>query len=204
MTEPKKPNLRRIFAAMRKSLPRNVRTAAEKAIHKQLFELPAWQNAPLVCGYTAIGSEINMAPVWNRAMSDGKDYALPVTLSDAAEGRMTFRRMTGTAPIELFPARFGIPEPPETCPVLPLQDYAGALILVPGLVFDDSGYRLGYGGGYYDRFLADLRAASIPVTTVGLAFSCCRTQTLPREAFDLPVDCIIDERRVTFPHGIPH
>ena len=204
MTEPRKPNLRRIFTAMRKSLPRDVRTAAEEAIHKQLFALPAWQNAPLVCGYTAIRSEIDMNPVWNQAIAEGKSYALPVTLSDASEGRMTFHRVTGLAPIELFPARFGIPEPPESCPVLPLQEYAGSLIIVPGLAFDDAGYRLGYGGGYYDRFLASLRDASIPVTTVGLAFSFLHAPTLPHEAFDMPVDCIIDERRVTFPHGIPN
>ena len=102
---------------------------------------------------------------------------------------------------ELSPGAYGILEPPETELIAP---DAAELILVPGAAFDKAGYRLGYGGGYYDRFLADLRAASVSVTTVGLAFSRCRTPILPHEAFDLPVDCIIDERRVTFPHGIPH
>lgn len=204
MTDCTKPDLRRRFTALRGGLTEADRTSAETAIRERLFALPAWREAPLVCGYVSIRSEIAMSPVWERAAAEGKGYALPVTLTSASEGRMIFRRTAGYAPCELIPARFGVPEPPETCPTLSLSAFAGALILVPGLAFDDEGYRLGYGGGYYDRFLADLRAASVPVTTVGLAFSCCRTPTLPHEAFDIPVDCIIDERRVTFPHGIPN
>ena len=204
MTDCRKSDLRRRFTALRDHLTGEERTAAEEAIRERLFSLPAWREAPLVCGYTSIRSEIAMNPVWERAAAEGRGYALPVTLTSATEGRMIFRRVASYAPHELVPARFGVPEPPETCPTLSLSAFAGALILVPGLAFDDEGYRLGYGGGYYDRFLADLRAASVSVTTVGLAFSRCRTPILPHEAFDLPVDCIIDERRVTFPHGIPH
>ncbi len=204
MTDRQKPDLRRTFTALRGSLTGEERTAAETAIRRRLFDLPAWRGATLICGYTSIRSEIAMDPVWERAAAEGKGYALPVTLTGASEGKMVFRRTAGFAPRDLIPARFGVPEPSESCPTLSRPELEGALILVPGLAFDDEGYRLGYGGGYYDRFLADLRTASVHVTTVGLAFSCCRAPTLPHEAFDLPVDCIIDERRVTFPHGIPN
>ena len=204
MTDCRKSDLRRRFTALRDHLTGEERTAAEEAIRERLFSLPAWREAPLVCGYTSIRSEIAMNPVWERAAAEGRGYALPVTLTSATEGRMIFRRVASYAPHELVPARFGVPEPSRACPTLSPAELEGALILVPGLAFDDEGYRLGYGGGYYDRFLADLRAASVSVTTVGLAFSRCRTPILPHEAFDLPVDCIIDERRVTFPHGIPH
>ena len=58
-----------------------------------------------------------------------------------------------------------------------------------------------WGGGYYDRFLDNLREADIPVATVGLVFSACRAELLPREDHDIPVHTVIDERRITHTHG---
>ena len=203
MTEAEKRHLRRHFTTLRDTLTAQDRIAAEAVIRKTLFDLPAWKNATLICGYMSIRSEIDTAPIWERAAAEGKDYALPVTLTSAREGQMIFRRMAGYTPEELVPARFGVLEPDETRPVLTAEDFAHALILVPGLAFDQEGYRLGYGGGYYDRFLARLQAERVPFTTIGLVFSDCRTDALPREAHDFPVDIILDERRTTVTHGIP-
>ena len=197
-----KVSLRRHYASLRESLPEEARAVAEDIIRKQLFALPAWRTAALVCGYVSMRGEIDMAPVWDHAIAEGKAYALPVTISGAREGQMIFRRTAGFSPETLVPARFGVREPSETCPVLAPAEFAGAVILVPGLTFDDSGFRIGYGGGYYDRFLASLRDSRIPVTTVGLTFADCRTSLLPREAYDIPVDYVIDERRITASHGI--
>ena len=202
-TEAEKRHLRRHFTALRDSLAVQDRTTAEAAIRNALFDLPAWKQAPLICGYMSIRSEIDTAPIWERAIAEGKGYALPVTVTTAREGQMIFRRVAGYRPEELVPARFGVPEPAETCPVLTAEDFAHALILVPGLAFDLKGYRLGYGGGYYDRFLAHLQAKRVPFTTIGLVFSDCRADMLPREAYDIPVDIILDERRTTVTHGIP-
>lgn len=197
-----KASLRRHYTALRDSLPADERSRAEAAIRNRFFSLPAWKNVPLVCGYMSVRGEIDTSPIWERAADMGKTYALPVTVTDAREGEMIFRRLSGFTPRELAPARFGIREPVPTCPALPLQDLDGALILVPGLCFDENGYRLGYGGGYYDRFLEKLADAGIHVTTVGLTFSVCRAPTLPRDDFDRAVDIIIDERSMTVPHGI--
>lgn len=114
---------------------------------------------------------------------------------------MVFRRLTGLAPHELEKGRFGIPEPPPRCPELTPSQLENALILVPALAFDDRGYRLGYGGGYYDRYLGFLRDKGISVTTVGLAYGICRAKLLPHEPHDLAVDIIIDERRTVLTHG---
>ena len=196
-----KVSLRRHFAALRDHLPLDTRIAAEAAIRDKLFSLPAWQNASLVCGYTSMRSEISMLPVWENATANGKGYALPVTVTNAKEGRMIFRRLPGVCPDRLVPARFGILEPSDECPTLKLRDFAGALILVPGLAFDDRGFRIGYGGGYYDRFLAELKQANVPVTTVGLVFTACHPSVLPDEPHDIPVNYVIDERRITPIHG---
>ena len=114
---------------------------------------------------------------------------------------MIFRALPGGDLGRLVPARFGIPEPDEGCPTLADADLVSALILVPALALDVDGYRLGYGGGYYDRFLQGLSEAGIPVTTVGLAYGVCVTDTLPREPHDIPVHFIIDERRIISIHG---
>lgn len=196
-----KAALRRAYGALRAGLTPCERAAAEADIRDKLFSLPAWADAPLVCGYTSVRNEIGMESVWERAAARGKGYALPVTVTDAGEGKMVFRRLPGFCPNALTPARFGIPEPPDACPTLDLGDLHGALILVPGLAFDEEGFRVGYGGGYYDRFLAALRQAAIPVTAVGLVFSVCRAASLPREPHDIPVDYVLDERRITATHG---
>ena len=194
--------LRRHFSALRSDLAAEARAEAEAAIRDRLFSLPAWREAPLICGYTSMRGEMDTQPIWARAAAEGKGYALPVTVTGACEGRMIFRKTARYAPDELIPARFGVPEPSEACPALSPADFAGAVILVPGLAFDDGGFRIGYGGGYYDRFLAALADARIPVTTVGAVFSVCRPQALPRLPHDIPVDYVIDERRISVTHGI--
>ena len=196
-----KAALRRHYTALRASLSPEERAAAEEAIFQTLFAAPLWQKASLICTYLPIRGELNTHPILSQASAEGKAVALPVTVTGASEGRMVFRPLMGLELRELKAGRFGIPEPPDTHPDLTLQDFAGALILVPGLAFDDKGFRIGYGGGYYDRLLAELRSASIPVTTVGLAYAVCRPHSLPYEAHDIPLDYIIDERRLAATHG---
>lgn len=196
-----KATLRRYFTHLRNGLTPQGREAAETAIYEYLFSLPAWREAPVICGYISVRGELNTDPILRRAAAEGKTVALPVTVTGADEGRMVFRALPDGDLSRLTPARFGIPEPNESCPALANSDFARALILVPALAFDENGYRLGYGGGYYDRFLEGLNREGIPHTAVGLAFSVCRTEALPREPHDIPVHTVIDERRITHTHG---
>ena len=197
-----KASLRRHFAALRNAILADARAAAEASLWDRLFSLPAWKRASLICGYASMRGEPDTLPIWHRAIAEGKTYALPVTVTDTREGCMVFRRVVGYHPETLIPARFGILEPAATCPTLSPRDFQGALILVPGLAFDDQGFRVGYGGGYYDRFLASLQEAGVSVVTVVAVLSPCHTTRLPREPHDIPVDYVIDERRITDTHGI--
>ena len=199
--QPDKNTLRRRYTEVRDSLTPEDRAAAETAIYESLFSLPVWREASVVCGYMSVRGELDTAPILRRAASEGKTVALPVTITDASEGRMIFRALPDGNFDRLAPARFGIPEPAEDCPELRPADLSGALILVPALAFDREGYRLGYGGGYYDRFLQGLLEENIPATTVGLAFSACVTEILPRNPYDIPVQIILDERRIITTHG---
>lgn len=197
-----KSALRTQFAAIRSQIPPCRRKAMEADILEHLFSLSEWAAAPLICSYASVRGEIDLSPVRKEAISHGKTLALPHTVTDAGEGRMIFRRLPPDPTYPLSRGRFGIPEPDESCPALSPSDFEGALILVPALAFDRAGFRIGYGGGYYDRFLAELKGAGIAFTAVGLAFSACCTVTLPHEPHDMPVDIIIHERRVIPTHGI--
>ena len=196
-----KASLRRYFSDLRRGLTPDERHAAETAMYEKLFSLPAWREAPVICGYVSVRGELNTDPILQRAAAEGKTVALPVTVTGAAEGRMVFRALPNGDFSRLTPARFGIPEPDESCPPLTGDGFTRALILIPALAFDENGYRLGYGGGYYDRFLSFLREAEIPYTAVGLTYAVCRATALPREAHDIPVHIILDERSTTIPHG---
>ena len=115
------------------------------------------------------------------AQDPRRQAALPVVVMKGHALR--FHAWTPNTPMRIGHHR--IPEPDQTEPVLP------DLLLVPCVGFDDDGYRLGYGGGYYDRTLAAWPGTVLPVT-VGIAYEACRA-ALPRETHDVPLDAIVTD-----------
>ncbi len=145
----------------------------------ELFaDCDAYKNAKTVYGYLPYNQEVRTLPILQRALQDGKRVAVPKIYGE----EMRFIYLTDLAAVERGYA--GIPEPVADEPVA--QDPT-ALVLMPGLAFDPQGHRIGYGGGFYDRFLA--REPGHP--TVALCYD---FQVLPRletEEFDVPVDCVL-------------
>ena len=92
-------------------------------------------------------------------------------------------------PSELIPGSYSIPEPAADCETL--TDLSGSICLVPGLVFDNEGYRVGYGKGYYDRFLS-----RYPFTKIGIVYSDLILDKVPRGRFDRRVDILVTERGI--------
>ncbi|MBE6693848.1 MAG: 5-formyltetrahydrofolate cyclo-ligase [Ruminococcaceae bacterium] len=183
-----KSELRRHYLALRTSLGDTSKQAAE--LINTLLRLPEWQSADVICSYMPTRDELDVTPLMAAALSSGKGYALPLTLSGAASGEMVFCLVT--TPDDLSVGRFGIREPLPHCPRLTCAQLERALCVVPALAFDTDGYRLGYGGGYYDRFLKNFNGIS-----VGLAIDACMSPTpLPRTEFDVAVDILIGERQV--------
>ncbi len=148
-------------------------------------ELPA---GAVVAGVWPLPGEPDLRPVWDRLHAHGHAMLLPETTLPGE--RLRFRRWhPGCAMLD---GRFGTRHP-ATDP-LPLQD-APDLVFVPLLAFDRAGYRLGHGGGYYDRTLAALPRAR----AVGYGFSCQQVEAVPRGPFDLPLSMIVTETgRVPF------
>ena len=93
---------------------------------------------------------------------------------------------------ELSPAAYGIPEPPEDAPVYdPAKDSGSAICFVPGLVYDRMGYRVGYGKGFYDRYLSAFSGCKI-----GVVYSDYILKSVPRGRFDVKVDILLTEKGV--------
>ena len=138
----------------------------------------AYKNAKTIYGYLPYNQEVRTVPMLERALRDGKRVAVPKVYGD----EMRFIYMTDLTQVEVGYA--GIPEPIADEPV---AEDPTALVLMPGLAFDKAGHRIGYGGGFYDRFLA----AEPDHPTVALCYAFQMLPKLETEEFDIPVDCVL-------------
>jgi len=178
-----KARLRRQALAHRDALAAPVRATHSEAIVRLLLAFAPYRQAERLGVYLPIRSEVDTRGLIAAALAEGKQVAAPVTRWE--ERALDFRYLGGDR--DLVPGRGGIPEPGPHCPA---ADLAGLdLVLVPGVVFDRRGYRLGYGAGLYDRALA----AAPAVPRVGLAFSVQVVARIPPGPGDLPVDWLVTE-----------
>ncbi len=140
----------------------------------------------VISAFWPVGQEFDIRPLIEALHARGCICALPVVT--VKHMPLTFRMWEPGMPFIV--SSFGIPEPgPDRPPVTP------DLSIVPLLAFDDEGYRLGYGGGYYDRTIEQMRLLrrTPPYLTVGVAFAGQRVASLPHEPFDQPLDWILTE-----------
>jgi 5-formyltetrahydrofolate cyclo-ligase len=161
-------------------------------IANRLRRDPAYLRADRIGAYLATDGEIDPLPLLHAALAGGKRCYLPV-LHPFAGPSLWFCEWRAGDP--LVPNRFAIPEPlPRRHP--PHHAWQLDLLLVPLVAFDARGNRLGMGGGYYDRTLAYLhhRVHWRRPRVVGLAHSLQRVDSLPKNAWDIPVDGVITER----------
>lgn len=166
--------------------------AASLTIARELWNLDAYRRAGRLMTYVAFKKEVQTETIIREALSQGKQVAVP--LCSKPERRLIASRLLDF-PGDLAAGTWGIPEPrPEA--LRPLDPKTLDLVLVPGVGFDRQGYRLGYGGGYYDRFLRRLAPGCL---CVGLAFSLQVVDELPREHHDRPVDLVITEAGIFGP-----
>ena len=148
-----------------------------EALCRLVLETDAYKSAATLYGYLPFNQEVQTLPLLRQAMADGKQVALPKCF-----GReMRFILTSDLTRIQH--SAFGAPEPADDDPAACDET---ALVIVPGLAFDRRGYRIGYGGGYYDRFLA--REQSHP--TIGLCYDFQLVSRLNCAPHDIPVDTV--------------
>ncbi len=151
------------------------------------FQAFSFPPSVLVAGYAPMNTEADVAPLMAALAARGHATALPAMTGRGAA--LAFRAWHPGAP--LVPGIAGIAEPPEDAP-----EIVPELVLVPLLAYDAAGHRLGYGGGYYDRTIAALRARG-SVRAVGIAFSAQAVDSLPGAAHDQRLDAVLTELGVT-------
>ena len=203
-----KPALRRELKRRRAAVPPDERARAAAIASEILFAEPCWRTASVVHLYSSFGDEFPTDALRRAAFAGGKRAFAPVTPPDAAPRLLHVEVFPDT---QFVPDAFGIPTPvPTDVPLrggapLTLDELlsvvAPDVVIAPLLGFDAALQRVGYGKGYYDRFLAELRNRELPKPPliVGVAFYAAQfwDAPLPAEAHDQPLDCVITERGVS-------
>lgn len=167
-------------------LPKDERGTIEKKLHDQIIEQPFWKDAHTIGITVSQNIEWDTYNIIETAWKQGKKVAVPKC--DPKLKQLHFYVITSFDQLEI--AHFNIKEPiPSKTEEIHYDEMD--LLVVPGLVFDQRGYRVGFGGGYYDRFLTKYNKE-----TVSIISSEQLTEKIPTEAFDLPVRNIITEKEV--------
>ncbi len=184
-----KKAIRRRIIRQRDRLSQEEIAGKSRSIAEQLYALPVYRNARKVMFFITFGSEVDTRPMVEEAIKKGKMAFAPKAV---AENRELIPSRILDRESDLAPGAYNIPEPTETT-LRPIEPEAIDLVIVPGVAFDLKGNRLGYGGGYYDRFFKRLD----PLTPlVAPAFELQLLQEVPVDKWDRRVDIIITEKRV--------
>jgi 5-formyltetrahydrofolate cyclo-ligase len=185
-TKSAKETLRRAVLAARGAIGPAQRVAACAAITRHLTECPQYRGARTVCAYSSFGSEFDTAGLLSETLRAGKRLLLPRI--DRTARRLVFHLVTDLH-ARLVPGTWGILEPdPAQCPTVELRE--AEFMLVPGVAFTRDCERLGYGGGFYDRVLAQLHPEC---RSVSAAFSLQIVESLPTGPDDRKVDAVVTE-----------
>lgn len=164
-----------------KKISEEDRKIFEEILYKKLYENENFKNAKCVALTIPFRTEINTYPIIEKLLKEGKTVCSPICEKETR--KMTFYKIDSLN--ELIEGYYGIKTPPEIEKNI-VEKNDIDLILVPGVGFDKNNYRIGFGGGYYDRYLKDYKGH-----TIALAFKEQIVEKVPKNEFDLPVDLVI-------------
>ena len=178
-----KSELRKQVLQEMKVLPREQKQFIDQALTERLLHHPFYQEAKVIASYLSFPHEFQTQELIEQALKDGKKVLIPKTYP---KGRMNF---VVYDPQQLVKTSFGLLEPQGDLEVVDASQID--LIHVPGLVFTTKGYRIGYGGGYYDRYLKHFSG-----NTLSTVYPCQIRDFIP-EDHDIPVqEVLVDERNL--------
>lgn len=180
---PIKVELRQKYRSLRQSMPPEIKEQKDAAIAAQVRRLWQYQRNNVLLIYVSTSIEVDTLRIIRQAWEDGKRVAVPRCVPDTRN--MEFYYINSTD--ELSPGMFGVLEP-DANPERLYVESDGGLCIVPAFSYDWRGYRLGYGKGYYDRFLSRFEG-----NMVGICYSECVQRSLPHGRFDRPVELLVTE-----------
>ena len=173
-----KEELRRTIRERKRAMTEEEIVSRSEKLGQLFAQSEAYKAAKTIYGYLPYNQEVRTVPMLEQALKDGKRVAVPKVYGD----EMKFLYLDDLSQVEKGYA--GIPEPIADDP---LADDKTALVLMPGLAFDPSGHRIGYGGGFYDKFLA----AEPNHPTLALCYEFQMLPELHTEEHDIPVDTVL-------------
>ncbi len=181
-----KITLRAKFRGMREEMPATKKKVWDASICHNLLRLREYQENDTIFLYVSKDIEVNTYPIIQKALGHGKRVAVPLCIPGTY--LMEFYYIRGEQDLE--PGSFGVMEP-VVSQCEKVQDLSHGLCVVPGFSFDAKGFRLGYGKGYYDRFLS-----SFGGFTAGICYANCIQWNLPHGYYDRPVDVLVTENYI--------
>lgn len=153
-------------------------------IFKRLLQYPMYTLSRVVLTYVSTKIEVDTHRLIQHSLQNGKLVAVPKCIPSTREMKFC---IISSLKNDLCPGSFSVLEPKPHCQQL--QHYDNSFCIVPGLMFDMQGYRLGYGKGYYDRFLNHY-----PGYIAGISYSTCLKTLLPHGRYDHKLDCLITDK----------
>ena len=181
-----KTEIRNTYKEKRKSISLEERKTMDSAICKKFLSLSSYRFANTLLLYSPLKHEIDTFEIAKDALSKGKKIAYPRCIED---NRMVYHYVSSLD--DLSNGMYGIKEPKTYLPLFSPTDTEHVICVLPAIVYDKEGYRLGYGKGYYDRFLSTFKGAK-----AGLIYSEYILDSIPHGKFDLKSDFVITEKGV--------
>jgi len=186
-TKEYKRNIRKEVLMKRSKMKAEEKELKDNIILEKLFETNLYKNARNIFTYISFGDEINTIKLIERALKDNKNISVPKTYRETRTMNAIFIPCLK----ELKENHMGILEPIDDSIVIKKEDID--LIIVPGVVFDKDFNRIGYGGGYYDRYLEDIAYKNNKVV---LAYDFQIVDKIEKEEHDVKVDIIITDKQI--------
>ncbi len=182
-----KQQLRNRYKICRSHLEKSFRQWCSQKIAETVIQSEWYQQSRQIFIYVSMKEEVDTHYLIERALADGKRVAVPYCMPERC--KMDFYIIHALS--DLHEGYYGVYEPsPEECEK---AEEKQGLIIIPALAFDRHGYRMGYGKGYYDRYLSDFDGVKI-----GINYSACLRRCMIHDRFDKNVDGIITEKFVKF------
>lgn len=176
-----KKEARKYYKEIRRNIPDEIKSAQSDEICAKLLDLIEGDCYNAILLYAPLKDEVDIMKVFD-ALHNKYDVYFPRVYED----NMDFYKVSSCD--ELESGYFGVREPSEKCGKLSLTGEDKAIMVVPGVAFDDRGFRIGYGKGFYDKYLSVHKEG---MTTVGICFRECRMKEISNDEYDIPVDIIL-------------
>jgi len=173
--------MRKLFLSLRRCIPAEEKRRADQIICSRVIARAQWMKAEIICLYMSTPEEVDTKPLLAAALTEKKQVVFPRIEKE----KLVLHYITSIK--DFVKGKYRILEPKKSTSVVDPKSVD--LFIVPGIVFDRDGYRLGWGKGYYDRLLSGIDAPKI-----GLAYAVQVIEELPRSSYDVPMTMVVTEK----------